>query len=154
MKQENSDTKQQDSTKLAAIRIRGLTGVKTEVEDTLRMLRLYRKNYCVVMQNNPHSLGMLKRAKDYITWGELTDQTFNMLIVQKGEEFRGRETDSRDRIKYGGFLVINNKKIKKYFRLSPPRRGFGRKGIKHSFQEGGTLGYRGQAINELIMRMI
>ena len=52
------------------------------------------------------------------------------------------------------FIVINDKKIKKYFRLNAPRKGFGRKGIKHTFKEGGALGYRGQAINDLIKRMV
>ena len=50
--------------------------------------------------------------------------------------------------------MIDNKKLKKYFRLNAPRKGFGRKGIKHPYQNGGALGYRGQAINELIKRMI
>ena len=47
-----------------------------------------------------------------------------------------------------------DKKLKRYFRLNAPRRGFGRKGIKQSFQRGGSLGYRGAAINDLIKRMI
>ena len=139
---------------LAAIRVRGLTGVKTEVVDTLEMLRLYKNNYCCILPNTPIYIGMLKKAKDYITWGEIDDETFNMLINKRGEEFNGRETDSKQKIKYNSFIAINNKKIKKYFRLNPPRKGFGRNGIKHSFQQRGALGYRGEKINDLIKRMI
>ena len=140
--------------RLAAIRVRGLTGIRNKVEDTLKMLRLYKKNYCCVLSNNPVYVGMLKKAKDYITWGELNEENFKMLIEKRGEEFKGRETDSKGKIKYNDFVVVNGKKIKKYFRLSPPRKGFGRKGIKHSFRQGGALGYRGEAINDLIKRMV
>src|SRR3989338_10479103 len=97
---------------------------------------------------------MLRRAKDYITWGEINDDTFKILVDKRGEEFVGRETDSKKKIKYNDFVVINNKKIKKYFRLNAPRKGFGRKGIKYSFANGGALGYRGEKINDLIKRMV
>ena len=140
--------------KIAAIRIRGLNEIRTKVEDTLKLLRLYKKNYCCVLPNNPVYSGMLKKAKDYITWGEIDDETFNLLVSKRGEEFKGRESDSKEKINYNEFFVFNDKKFKKYFRLNPPRKGFGRKGIKHSFKEGGALGYRGEKINELIKRMI
>lgn len=153
MKQ-NIESVPSSSKQLAAIRVRGLTGIKNIVENTLKMLRLYKKNYCIILPNNQTYAGMLKRAKDYITWGELNEETFKILVEKRGEEFKGRETDSKREIKYNDFVVLNDKKIKKYFRLNSPRKGFGRKGIKHSFQQGGALGYRGEAINDLIKRMI
>lgn len=140
--------------KLAAIRIRGFSGVNQTVESTLSMLRLYRKNYCIVVPNSPIYAGMLKKAKDYITWGEVDDEIFDTLIAKRGEEFNGREADASGKIKYNDFIVVNNKKIKKYFRLNSPRKGYGKKGIKHTFKEGGALGYRGNSINDLIKRMI
>ena len=155
MKQQAKNIKNDGSSRqLAAIRIRGLTMVNTRIQDTMKMLRLYKSNFCTVLPNNPVYLGMLKKAKDYITWGELDDETFKLLVDKRGEEFNGRETDSKNKIKYNDFIEINNKKIKRYFRLNPPRKGFGRKGIKHSFKDGGALGYRGKAINELIKRMV
>jgi large subunit ribosomal protein L30 len=42
----------------------------------------------------------------------------------------------------------------KVFRLSPPRGGFERKGIKTPFTMGGALGNRKEKINDLIKRMI
>lgn len=147
----NKMTKEQ---RLAAIRVRGLTMVNTKIQDTMKMLRLYKNNFCTVLPNNPVYLGMLKKAKDYITWGEIDEQTFKLLVDKRGEEFKGRETDSKKKIKYNEFFVSNGKKLKKYFRLNPPRKGFERKGIKRSFKEGGALGYRGNAINELIKKMV
>jgi len=139
---------------LAAIRLRGKTQIKTTTEDTLKTLRLYKNNFCAVFPNTPIYVGMLKGAKDYITWGEIDDETYKLLIEKRGENFTGREQDSRGKIKYNDYIEINNKKIKKYFRLNPPRKGLGRKGLKHSFKEGGALGYRGTAIIDLIKRMV
>lgn len=143
-----------NSKQLAAVRVRGLTGIKRDVVETMKMLRLYKNNFCSVLPNNKLYAGMLRRAKDYITWGELNEETFKTLVDKRGEEFVGRETDSKKKIKYNDFVIVNNKKIKKYFRLSPPRKGFERKGVKYSFQQGGALGYRGEKINDLIKRMI
>ena len=114
--------------RIAIIRIRGGIKVKGTIKDTMNMLRLYRKNYCVVVEGNASIMGMINKIKDYITWGEIDDDTFKMLVEKKGE--------------------------KKFFRLSPPRGGFERKGIKVPFKVGGALGYRAEKINDLIKRMV
>lgn len=41
---------------------------------------------------------------------------------------------------------------KPVFRLHPPIKGY--EGNKRSYQNGGALGYRGEAINDLISRML
>ena len=87
-----------DAKQLAAIRIRGRTQINTKIEDTMKMLRLYKNNFCCVLPNNAVYTGMLKRAKDYITWGEIDDETFKILVEKRGEQFNGRETDSKGKI--------------------------------------------------------
>ena len=139
---------------LAAVRVRGDVHLVSTARDTLEMLRLYHRNYCVVVANNPINLGMLKKVKDHITWGEINEDTLKMLVEKRAEEHKGAETDSHKKIKYNDFIVVNNKKIKKFFRLNSPKKGYGRKGIKKSFENGGALGYRGDKINDLIMRMV
>jgi len=114
--------------KLAVIRVRGVTGVKSEIKDTMSMLCLHRKNFCVVLEPKPSVMGMVKKAKDFITWGEISDATIMALEKKKTSA--------------------------KYYRLNPPRKGFGRKGIKVPFVSGGALGYRGDRINDLIIRML
>ena len=42
--------------------------------------------------------------------------------------------------------------VKKVFRLHPPKKGF--KNTKKGYNQGGDLGYRGEAINDLIERMM
>ena len=81
--------------KIAVIRIRGNVGLRTEVKETLNMLRLYNKNFCSVVPNNKNYNGMVSKVKDYVTWGEIEDATSKELIEKRGEEYKGRETDSK-----------------------------------------------------------
>ena len=138
--------------KLAIIRIRGITGIEKSIKDTLNMLCLYHNNYCVVVSDK--LLGMIKKVKDYVTWGEINDETYKLLVEKRGEEYKGRITDTKKKINYKKFIIINNKKYKKYFRLNPPRGGFERKGIKVPFTKSGALGYRKEKINDLIKKMV
>ena len=140
--------------KIAVIRVRGTIHLSGKVEDTLNLLRLYRKNFCVVVDDNPTYKGMINKVKDYVTYGEIKDDIYKELLEKRGEEYKGREEDSKGKIKYNRFISFNGKKIKPFFRLSPPKRGFGRKGIKVSFKAHGALGYRGDKINDLLRRMI
>lgn len=112
---------------IAAVRVRGLTGVRHDIKETMEYLNLHKKNFCVLIKDDSSVNGMLRKAKDFITWGEASNDTIELL-------------KSRD-------------KGKKFFRLNSPRKGFGRKGIKTSFTRGGALGYRGDKINDLIKRM-
>jgi len=123
--------------KIAAIRIRGLVNVDGRIKDTLSMLRLEQKNACVVVDDTPSMRGMINKAKDYITWGEIEEKTLKMLLEKR---FKKTENDEKKKITL--------------FRLSPPKGGFERKGIKVSFSAGGVLGDRGKDINSLIEKMI
>jgi len=150
---EQVKNKMTDSNKLAVILVRGLVKIRTPVGDTLTMLRITRKNHAVVIDNNPVNLGMLHVVKDYATWGEVSSATIKELVAKRGELFKSRESDTKEKYNYK-FLEFEGKKYKPYFRLNPPRKGFGRKGIKMPFIVGGALGNRGDKINDLIMRML
>lgn len=136
--------------RLAIIRIRGINSVRGDIEKTLTSLRLYRKNFCVVLSDSPSVKGMLQKAKDYITWGEVDEKTFTLLVEKRSEPYVGRTEDYHSR----KFVEIKGKKLKPYFRLHPPIGGFARKGIKKAASIGGVLGYRGEKINKLIQRMV
>ncbi|MBU1111156.1 MAG: uL30 family ribosomal protein [archaeon] len=139
---------------LAAVLVRGMNKVRTSVKDTLKMLNLNHTNQCVILNNSSINIGMLKKVKDYLTWGEIDDATLNELVEKCGEEFKAREADSKGKIKYNKYFEHNGKKVNKTFRLNPPRKGFGRKGVKVPFTMSGGLGYRGEKINDLLKRMI
>ena|SRR3989344_6484922 len=121
--------------KLALILIRGTINVSAPIKDTLHMLRLRNKHVCVIVEDTPTTRGMIRKVKDLITWGEVDDATIKALEEKRGE----KDVEG---------------KLKPFFRLSPPKRGFERKGIKVPFKLGGALGERGAAINALIQRML
>jgi large subunit ribosomal protein L30 len=146
-------TEKQTNEKLAVIRVRGTTGVRYDIKATLEMLRLHKKNYCVVLPKNRTYQGMVEKIKDYVTWGEIDESTYNSLLSKRKEEYKGKISDDKEIIKYNKFTKIGDKNIKKMFRLNSPKKGYGRKGVKYPVNAGGALGYRGDKINDLIMRM-
>lgn len=139
--------------RLAIIKIRGSVDTPQQIRDTFALLKLFRKNHATVVPDTITFRGMINKVKDYATWGEINEETFQELVKKRGEEFKGRTSDSKQKYTYK-CLDLNGKKYKSYFRLNPPRKGFERKGIKIGFQAGGALGYRGEKINDLIKRML
>ncbi|MEM2105616.1 MAG: 50S ribosomal protein L30 [Candidatus Bathyarchaeia archaeon] len=152
---------------MIAVRVRGTISAPLEVRETLKMLRLTRNNYAVLIDNRPSFLGMLKTAQNFITWGEASKETIEALIEKRGKLVGGKKITDEYLQKLGyrslGELaeaILNCKveywklpKIQPVFRLHPPTKGFKGK-IKKSYSVGGELGYRGEKINALIKRMI
>lgn len=148
------------------IRVRGTTGVIKSTADTLTMLRLNRINHGVLVEDNPSFVGMLQKAKDYITWGEIDSETLVKVIEKRGrivggdkvtDEYLSENTDYDSIEKLANALINSEVKladlnIKPVFRLHPPRKGY--EGIRVSVNEGGSLGYRGEKIKDLIKKMI
>ena len=154
--------------KIAIIRIRGKIGLKKGIKDTLNLLRLFNKHTCVVVDGNENYSGMIKKVKDYVTWGEIDFETFKLLLEKRGK-LPGKknltEEYLKDKLKlsYDDFTkeFFEFKKklkdvpgLKQFFKLKPPEKGFERKGIKQPFSLGGALGYRKEKINDLIRRML
>jgi len=152
----------------AIIRLRGDVNVRPEIKYTLRLLRLHSVNHCVVVEENDYNKGMIIKVKDYVAWGNISEDTLENVLKDRGrleggkrltEEYL-RENTSLGSIKelahalYEGELKMKDLmeyKIKPLFRLHPPRKGH--KGIKRSVKEGGELGYHGDKINELLHKM-
>lgn len=152
----------------AIIRLRGSVGIRPEINYTLKLLRLHRVNHCVVVEENDYTKGMLQKVKDYVAWGEVSEDVLDTLIKNRGRLEGGKSlTDEyvKAHTSFGNSKDIAHAlitgsvtmkelataKIKPIFRLHPPRKGL--KGIKRSFQEGGELGYHGDKINDLLLKM-
>ena len=154
--------------KLAVIQVRGTIGMSKKFIDTLQFLKLVRKNSCVVVDDTRNYLGMLVLLKDFITWGEIDEETFRVLLEKRGRIIGNKQLTEqylREKIKMSfdefSKSVMNSKVkfrdvpgLKQFFRLKPPTGGFDREGIKKQFSLGGALGYRKDNINQLIKRMI
>lgn len=151
----------------AVVRVRGTVNVRHDIKKTLEMLRLNRVNHCVLVEENESYRGMLQKAKDYITWGEIEKDTLVELIKKRGKLIGDKPLDdeyvknatSYKSIEELAEAIIEGKikyrelpDIKPVFRLSPPRKGY--EGIKRAYPAGGALGYRGKDINGLIKRML
>jgi large subunit ribosomal protein L30 len=136
--------KKNDDISIAVVRVRGNVRQSYDIEKTFASLNLHNKNWCILLDNNPSNIGMIKKVKDFITWGEISKEMVTLLITKRGEvESTGKKS-----------FNFEGKKYKRYFRLTPPKKGYGRKGIKISYTDGGALGYRGEKINDLLKRMI
>lgn len=120
-----------------------------------------------VLKSSPSNLGMIRKMKDYLTWGEVSQQTLLHLLKKRGFlKGNQRLTDANVKESLGYDSIkelakaIYEMKLKLYeltnfkpvFRLHPPKGGF-HGTIKKPYPQG-EVGYRGEKINQLILRMI
>ncbi len=151
----------------AVIRLRGKHDLRVRVEDTLRMLHLTRQNHCVVIPQDPTYVGMLKVVKDFVTWGEIDEQTLAKALLRRGRAVGDKPIDDafvQAHSKYKSIWDLSQAvakgdaslrevaDLRPVLRLHPPVKGF--RAIKRGYNDGGDLGYRGVAINALIQRML
>jgi large subunit ribosomal protein L30 len=153
---------------ILAIRVRGQVRVRPQIADTLDKLLLGRLHQARVFKVTPSLEGMIDKAKDYIAWGEVTEDVVTELLSKRGRlPGNNRLTDSYVKknskhssikalakaIAAGSADVRDVEGLKPIFRLTPPSRGFkGKK--KLGVGMGGITGYRGEEINNLARRMI
>jgi large subunit ribosomal protein L30 len=161
---------------IIAVRIRGQVNVDINRETTLRRLRLTRVNHAVLVDDRPEYLGMLRSVKDHTTWGEIDVDTLEKLLSKRG---RVVDPDRKPKTKnpsfddkyvakftkYNGMKALSEAlvktevsildvpKLKPIFRLTPPSGGF-KYSVKRPYKSRGSLGYRAEEINTLILAMI
>lgn len=118
--------------KLAVVLIRGRTGTNQDIKTTLDSLGLGRKYTCAIVEDSPSLRGRLHKLQNYVTFGPVSDETLKQLKEKR------KAHSTRDNL----------------FFLAPPKGGFERKGTKFAYKVGGALGDRGEAMNDLIAKMI
>ncbi len=153
---------------MLVIRIRGKVHINYKIEDTLKMLRLHKVNHAVVLYADKTVLGMLKKIKDYVVYGEIQEDLL-LTLLKKRTFLEGNiplteihlktKTDFPNMKKLTAALMEGKiklkdiDKIKPIFRLHPPRGGF-RGSIKKSYNSGGVLGFVGKNINIVAKKMV
>jgi large subunit ribosomal protein L30 len=151
----------------AVIRVRGQPDVNYNIEFTMGLLGINKVNHCVIVPENDSVKGMLQVAKDYITWGEVDQATLAEMIRARGK-IVGDDPVTDEYLKANSeFATVDDlakaiidsdyrlreiEGVKPVIRLHPPVKGY--EGNKRSYKNGGALGYRGAAINDLIKRML
>jgi large subunit ribosomal protein L30 len=152
---------------IVVVKIRGTVSAQREARETLDLLRLAHTNHAVIIDSRPAYKGMLQRVNSYVTWGEPTKETVAAMLTKRGR-LAGAKKLTDEYIQKAGFKSIDdlaqaivdckteyNKlpDIEPRFKLSPPSKGYKGK-TKKGFNAGGEAGYRGEAINELVKRMV
>jgi large subunit ribosomal protein L30 len=159
--------KAEESKCIAAVKVRGTISAQREATETLKMLRLTKTNHAVLIDNRPSFKGMLQRVQSYVTWGEVSKETISLMLQKRGR-LAGNNKISDVYLQKIGFPSLDDlasavstckieyqklPNIQPVFNLHPPRKGFKGK-TKMNYRAGGEAGYRGEAINELIKRMV
>lgn len=150
----------------AVVRISGKANLERDTKDTLKMLRLDAPHNCALLPITPDYKGMIERVRDHVTYGEIDKQTL-VEVLRKRLRTSGNEKVSEPSLKTvtghasheeladvllsGKVRLSNFKKVQPILRLTPPSKGF--KSTKSHYPEG-DLGYRGNAINSLLERMV
>ncbi len=152
---------------LVVVRIRGLVSAQREARETLDLLHLNHTNHAVIIDNRPAYKGMLLRVNSYVTYGEPTKETLTIMIQKRGL-YAGSKKITEEYLTKIGYKNIDDlaeaivsckvqysklPDIQARFRLHPPSKGYKGK-TKKGFQAGGEAGYRGEAINALVQRMV
>lgn len=152
---------------LAVVRVRGLVNMSPDVKETLSLLRLTRNCHITLVDNRASFLGMLKKVHSFVTWGEITKDTLLLLLKDRGRLAGNKKLSDEyaQRIGYKNLDALAEAiytqqvefqrlpDIKPVFRAHPPKKGYKGK-IKKSYTSGGVTGYRGEAVNELIEKMV
>lgn len=151
---------------MAILRVRGPVKINKDIEKAMSLLNLTRANHCVLYNDSNYLKGSLRKAKDYITWGEVSQEILTKMLVKRGFVYTQdnklvsftdaflKDSDKVIKDIFEGKKTIKELNIKPVFRLKPPSKGYDRQGIKKTFVEGGALGYRKEKINDLLKRMI
>ena len=151
------------------VRARSDVKVERSIRETMGYMNLTRVNHAVIIPDNPQYRGMLQKAKDYITWGEADVGMVERMLSERGrmignepltDAIVAEHTDYKNIGEFAKAVVAGEAQVKdipglkRVFRLHPPRGPKGWGGIKRSFVVGGALGARGEAIGDLVERMI
>jgi large subunit ribosomal protein L30 len=134
---------------LAVIRVRGTVKVRQSIAETLDRLRLKKVNNLVLINSgNASYAGMLKKCKDFVTYGEIEKETLSKLLSARGMKVDDASVASL----LSGEKSAKELELEQPIRMHPPRKGY--EGIKKDYKSGGSLGYRSAEINKLITRMM
>jgi len=138
----------------AIIRIRGQVNTKPDVKKTFELLNLKSANHMSVWPEDKDHLKMIKQVENYSTFGTISEEVLNAVVEKKGTALNG-EIDTKKAMKLlSEGKTMKQAGVKNCFRLSPPKKGYERKGIKKPYSTGGVLGNRKEKIDDLIEKML
>ena len=169
-KAERVETQVAEKDFFLAVRLLGPFGAPFDIDSALTSLKLNHKFRAVLLEKNGSMLGILRKVKDYVTWGEVKSKEITALLKERGELSSGMDFNDKfvkenlglDSVQELSLAIARGqiplkalweKGVVPVFRLHPPSGGF-EASIKRPYGSRGELGYRGAAISHLIERMM
>lgn len=146
---------------IVAVRVNGIPDVSQRFVKVMNDLRMPKKHNCMIYKDDKNTINTLKNIKDFVTYGEINKEDLTSLLKKRSnlENYLGEmkysniEEIAEELIKNKlDIKELESKGLKLPFRLSPPSKGFS--GTNKQYKQGGSLGYRGEEINNLLKRMI
>ncbi|MEM4311427.1 MAG: 50S ribosomal protein L30 [Nitrososphaerales archaeon] len=149
---------------ILVLRIKGQVNVPEDVENTLKRLRLYRKNFATLVDDNDNYMGMLKKCMHYIAWCEADSNIIEELLRKRGRKVGDKGLTDEDAKAWGykdlSFLakalgegkvkLKELKGLKPFFRLNSPKGGFN---TKRLYPQRGVLG-KNPELPEIVKTML
>lgn len=139
---------------ITLIRIAGLVTMNKSCEETLRRLHLKTKFSCILLNETPSNLGMLKDIKDFVAFGKIDEKTLADLIKARGKVIGDTKAKVKDAEKVAKEVMAGKKLeelgVRPWFGLHPARGGID---SKHHYPKG-VMGNHGDKLNKLIERML
>ena len=150
----------------ALVRLRGGVKTRQDIKDTLEMLKLDRINHCVLVPETPNFQGMIRKAKDYIAWGNINSETLALILKNRGKLEGSKDLTEEYLVKNTKFKSIDElakaicegkastedvPKLKPVFRLHPARKRA--QGHQEKYSRRWLPGFHGAEINSLINKM-
>jgi len=150
----------------AIVQVRGTVKTRREIKDTLSKLRLHHINHCVVVPDTPEYLGMIRKVKDFVAYGEVDADILGTVLSTRGrlvgnrpltDEYVKANSSFGTIAEFAGAVARGEASLrdlpglKPVMRLHPPRKGY--RTLKRTYQQGGALGYYGKEINSLLYKM-
>jgi len=143
---------------IVVIRISGQIKLKGDVVETLDKMKLRKKYTCVLLNETPENLGMIKKVNNFIAFGNIDEKTLVELIKTRAKHIGNTKKKIEHPEKIAKEILAGKKLeelgIKPFFGLHPARGGINTKKHYNKDHPSLVLGNHKDNINKLIMRML
>ncbi|MEI6849428.1 MAG: uL30 family ribosomal protein [archaeon] len=137
---------------ILVIRISGMVEIPKNVQLTLDRMRLRRKYSAILLRESAETMTLLQSVRNFVAFGDVTDETLTMLIEKRAESSDGKKIDAKAVVAGLKNKDLADLGIKPFIRLHSPRGGINSK--LHFPLKDGVLGDNKAKINDLVRRML